>query len=125
MKFKYLIYTLATSLALLNCADDSTDDLQAEMTPETEIDPGMNSGIITYNSDIKNIISTYCAQCHGSTPTNGTSLPLSTFNEVSSRITRVIARTNSESNPMPASGLIPLELRNKIKKWQEDGLLEN
>lgn len=128
MKTKNLIYALAISLALFNCSDDSTDDLQEEMTseemtPETGGETGTN--LITYNGEISAIMSNNCTQCHGSTPINGAQFSLNTFEQVRDRIERVIARTNNAANPMPRSGLMAVELREQIKKWQEDGLLEN
>ncbi len=130
MKYKNLVCALLMSTILFNCSDDSTDDLQGEMpneevTPETGIEPGTETNLITYNGEVRDIINNNCTQCHGSTPTNGAPFSLSTFEQVSSRIGRVIARINNEANPMPIRGLMPTELRNQIKKWQDDGLLEN
>lgn len=121
MKSKKIIFALAMSLLLFNCSSDSSDDLQ-----DDEDQQGMNPDVtITYDANIRSIMSNNCTQCHGSTPTNGAPFSLSTFDQVKGRIGRIIARTNSESNPMPRSGLMPIALRDMIKQWEVDGLLEN
>jgi len=120
MKFKNLTYTLAITLLLFNCSSDSNDDL----IQEEEIDPT----VITYDGDIKSIISNNCHQCHGSTTDNGAPFSLTTYDQVKSRVDRIIARTNNASNPMPpasAGGQISSGLRAMIQQWKDDGLLEN
>ena len=120
MKFKNLIYALAITLLLFNCSSDSNDDL----IQEEEIDPT----VITYDGDIKSIISNNCHQCHVSPPENGAPFSLTTYDQVKSRVDRIIARTNNASNPMPpvsAGGQISSGLRAMIQKWKDDGLLEN
>ena len=119
MKSRKLIYALAISLLLFNCSSDSSDDLEDD--EEQGMNPGTN---ITYDANIKTIISNNCTQCHGSTPSRGAPFSLTTFDQVKGRIDRIIARTNDASSPMPTAGLMSTKLRDQIKQWKEDGLLE-
>jgi uncharacterized membrane protein len=124
MKSTKLIYALALCLIFFNCSSDSNDDLQEEQEEQQEeMDP--NPTPITYNDDIRSIMTNNCTQCHGSTPTSGAPFSLTTYSQVSGRIDRIIARTNNASNPMPRAGLMSIELRDMIKQWKDDGLLEN
>ncbi|WP_298345257.1 hypothetical protein [uncultured Algibacter sp.] len=126
MKSTKLIYALALCLIIFNCSSDSNDDLQEEQEEQEEqqeeMDP--NPTAITYNADIRSIMTNNCNQCHGSTTTNGAPFSLTTYSQVSGRIDRIIARTNNASNPMPRAGLMSIELRDMIKQWKDDGLLE-
>lgn len=119
MKFKNLIYALAISLLLFNCSSDSNDDL----TPEEDMTPSPTA--ITYDGNIRSIMSNNCNQCHGSTPQNGAPFSLTTFDQVRNRVDRIIARTNSTTSPMPPAGPISSNLRAMIQQWKDDGLLEN
>ncbi len=119
MNFKNLIHVLAISILLFSCSsgdDDST----------TDIDPN-SSGKVTYNGNIKVIISGNCANCHGSTPANGapSSASFNTYAKVKAAVDKIITRTNDTSNPMPVNGLMSQTNRDLIKKWKADGLLEN
>ena len=116
MKSKKIIYVLAMFFLLFNCSSDSSDDLM-----EQEMDPEPTA--ITYNGEIKSIISNNCTRCHGSTPANGAPFSLTTFDQVKGRVDRIIARTNSATSPMPPTGQISSSLRDMIQKWKDDGLL--
>ena len=118
MKSKNLICMLVMSILLFNCSSDSNDDLK-----EKEMDPDPTT--ITYDANIASIINNNCNQCHGSTPSNGAPFSLTTFDQVSGRVDRIIARTNSTSSPMPPAGQINSGLRDMIQQWKDDGLLEN
>jgi len=122
MKLKNLISILVITLFIYNCSSDSTEDLK-----EDEVSEEMEEEIeaITYDGQIKGIISSNCTSCHGSTPTNGAPFSLVTFSQVKGRVDRIIARTNSSSNPMPPSGRMSSGLRETIQKWKDEGLLEN
>lgn len=112
MKFKNLIFASIASLFLIHCSSNSDDDLSV---PDT----------ITYESNIKSIMSNNCNSCHGDPTTNGAPMSLTTYNQVKSNINNIINRINNASSPMPQSGLMPIETRNLIQQWQDDGLLEN
>lgn len=119
MNSKKIIFLLSFSLILFNCSSDSNDDLNDDdnMVPVPET--------ITYDGQIKSIINNNCTQCHGSTLANGAPFSLTTFADVSGRVDRIIARTNSSTSPMPPSGQIGSSLRDMIQQWKDDGLLEN
>ena len=53
-------------------------------------------------------------------------MPLTTYAEVVDAINNraLIDRINSTTNPMPRSGLMPIETRELIQKWVNEGLLE-
>ena len=108
--------SIAFAVLLIACSKSSDD----EMTPT----PNPNAKV-TYNGNIKNLISSNCGSCHGSPTANGAPVSFTTFTQTKDAIDKIITRTNSASNPMPASGLMSTANRDLIKKWKEDGLLEN
>ncbi|MFI0428044.1 hypothetical protein [Mariniflexile sp. HMF6888] len=123
MNFKKLIYLPVISLLMVNCSSDSTDDLSPNP------DPNPDPTTVTYNDHIKSIITNNCTSCHGSTPTNGAPMSLTTYSQVKSAVeTRgLITRINSTSNPMPPSPNSPLSNadKNLIQQWKDGGFLEN
>lgn len=127
MKIKKIVYTLAILGILFNCSSSSTDDISEPKEEETEMmtPEEENTTKLTYNANIKSIIDGACIRCHGTTLSNGAPFPLVNFDQVSSRVVRIIARTNNASNPMPPSGRIAADLRTQIEQWRTDGLLEN
>tara|TARA_R110000868_G_scaffold99106_2_gene272914 strand:- start:1147 stop:1434 length:288 start_codon:yes stop_codon:yes gene_type:complete len=81
--------------------------------------------IVTYDSDIKSIMSNNCTSCHGDPTTNSAPMSLTTFDQVKSNINNILSRINNASSPMPQAGLMTIENRNLIQQWKDDGLLEN
>ncbi|TGV02712.1 hypothetical protein [Flavivirga rizhaonensis] len=118
MNFKKIIYTLAISGMIFNCSSNSNDDL----TPDPDPDPNAK---ITYEANVKSIISGNCVQCHGNPTANGAPFSLTTFTLVKNRIDAIIPRINSSSSPMPPTGQMSSSNRNIIQQWKDDGLLEN
>jgi len=130
MTFKHTFFTATILLfgIFFNCSEDSPDDVSGNNITNTDSmsDENMSSAEkVTYNNTVKNIMSVYCMQCHGSVPANGASTSYVNYNQVSGNVNGIIARINNTSSPMPPSGLINLELRNQIQQWKDDGLLEN
>lgn len=132
MKIKNIICTLALLGLLFNCSSSSNDDIDDQETQEqeeiTEMTPENgqeNTNKLTYNANIKSIIDGACIRCHGTTLTNSAPFPLVNFDQVSSRVGRIISRVNSTSSPMPPNGRIDMSLRAQIEQWRTDGLLEN
>lgn len=119
MNFNKLIFISVICLTFLHCSSNSIDDVVAEDDMQDE------NRIVTYNGEIRAIMVANCTRCHGQPLTNGAPFPLVNFSQVSSRIGRIIARTNNTSNPMPPNGLIQLSDRQLIQMWEDDGLLEN
>ena len=81
---------------------------------------------ITYNGNVRAIISNNCLPCHaGATPAAG--LNLETFTNVRNATENgnLIARINNAANPMPVGGLMPPALIATIEQWATDGFIEN
>ncbi len=121
MNFKHFIYTLAIMALIFNCSSSSNDDLT---NPDPDPDP-QPVGEVTYEADVKSIISNNCLQCHGTPPTNNAPMSLSTYTQVKNNINTIISRINSSTNPMPPTGQMSSSLRATIQQWKDDGLLEN
>lgn len=122
MKFKNLFYVFTTFILLFNCSSGNDDDTSPTPTPNPN-----PSGKITYNANVKSIISANCTSCHGSPATNGAPMSLTTYSQVKSAVeTRgLIGRINNANNPMPQGGLMSQTNRDLIQQWVDDGLLEN
>lgn len=123
MNFKNLMYVLAISTLLFSCSSGGDDPSEPNPNPNPNPNP---SGKITYDGNIKVIISNNCTSCHGNPTTNSAPMSLTTYTQVKSAVeTRgLIDRINNASNPMPQSGLMSLNNRNLIQQWKDDGLLE-
>lgn len=106
------------SLFFFNCSNSSYDDL-------TEGTPGTPTAKITYEANVKAIISSNCLSCHGSPTSNGAPTSYTTYTQVKNSIDIILSRINNTSSPMPQSGLMAQSLRDVIQKWKDDGLLEN
>ena len=118
MKFKHLIFVTITSLFIMNCSSSSGDDLSETPDPNP-------STKITYDANIKSIISGNCTSCHGSPTSNGAPTSYTTYTQVKNAVNLIISRINNASNPMPQAGLMPQANRDLIQQWKDDGLLEN
>jgi uncharacterized membrane protein len=119
MNFKHQISLLVISVLLFNCSSGGDDP--------SSPDPNPNPTAVTYNGDIKSIISNNCISCHGSPTANGAPMSLTSYSQVKSYVDKIITRINSSSNPMPTSPNSPLSAsdKNLIQQWKDDGLLEN
>ncbi len=88
------------------------------------IDEGTTGPItkeVTY-SDASEVMFKYCLTCHGSvTPSAGLSLHTYENLRFATEKGNLISRINSQTNPMPQNGLMPLEERQIIQKWADDG----
>lgn len=98
---------------------------KAFISDETETTNPIDK-IITYNGDVKSIMTNSCITCHGG-PSPSASLDLSTFTNVkNAAINRnLLERMNDAAAPMPQSGLLLLSIRKIMDKWKADGYLEN
>lgn len=77
---------------------------------------------VVYNPDVQNIMFNYCVTCHGgSAPSAGISL--STYAEVKSQAEsgQLLHVINDATNPMPPNALLPVDIRQKLQKWADDG----
>ena len=118
MKTKHFFYMLIFSALLFTCSSSSTDDVS---DPDPDPDP---TAKVTYEGDIKSIISGNCLSCHGN-PTNGPSNSLNTFDLVKNDIDKIIDRINrTGAGKMPPNGTLSAAAKALIQKWKDDGLLE-
>lgn len=125
MNFKHPISLLVITVLLFNCSSGGDDPSSPDPNPNPNPDP--NPTAVTYNGNIKSIISNNCISCHGSPTANGAPMSLTSYSQVKSYVDKIITRINSSSNPMPPSPNSPLSASNKnlIQQWKDDGLLEN
>lgn len=82
---------------------------------------------LTYDKDIKAILTTSCTPCHLATGTNPNKWD--DFTQAKAKISSIINRIEREPGTagfMPRNGTakLPLETVNKLKQWLTDGLLE-
>ncbi len=76
-----------------------------------------------YCADVKPVITTKCATCHGSPLQNGAPFPLTTYAEVSSHLERIKFRINLEAGQMPPANQPQLTAAEKtlITGWIDKG----
>lgn len=116
-------FALVSFAALfMSCTNDNSTTLM-DTTPMI--------GLTTYNQNVKSIIDNNCIVCHASTPRNGASTSLVTYNQVKDAVingglVNRISLENGSSSLMPKGGpRLPQATIDIILKWQQDGLLEN
>ena len=120
MKTRILPFLALLVLSFTSCTDSSTDDL-IDSQPIDEI---------TYTSAVKSIIDNNCIQCHGTTPTNGAPMSLTTYENVRDAVLNRglidrISRNEGESGAMPLGGpRLPQASINLINQWNSEGLAE-
>ena len=116
MKKFIAILVLGASLGSCTYADIITVDPN-NLSPITDT--------IRYNPEVQQIMFDRCVTCHGG-PAPSAGLDLSIYSGVRNATENgsLINRINSESAPMPTSGLMDAELRQQIQKWADDGYLQ-
>lgn len=108
------IIIVVMALSLTACTKAIIDEGNVTLPPSQEK--------VVYNPDVEDIMYNYCITCHGgSAPSAGISL--TTYNEVKSQAEngQLLHVVNDETNPMPPNMLLPLEVRQKLQKWADDG----
>jgi mono/diheme cytochrome c family protein len=82
--------------------------------------------IVTYENQIRLIISQNCIACHSGNNPNG-NLRLENYNQVRnvSENGTLIPRINDAANPMPTSGLMSVSTRALFDEWVNNGFIEN
>lgn len=119
-KIKLLLFSAFCAIVQLSCSDESTSDLIAD--PITEE--------ITYTNTVKSIIDNNCISCHGSTPTNGAPMSLTTYANVKDAVLNRnllnrISREQGTSGMMPLGGTRLLQEKiNQINTWATEGFRE-
>jgi len=82
------------------------------------------SGDITYTNSIRSIVNSNCISCHGSTPSNGAPMSLTTYTEVKNATQNRGLITRIENGTMPPSGNLSTSQIQLFKDWKSDGYLE-
>jgi len=108
--FLKLLMSISVILFIYSCSSSSEDDI---------IDPVKK---VTYDANVKSIMSSSCTGCHGNPTSNGAPFSLTTYTEVKSRANSVLAAMSA--GRMPKSGKLPQSTINVIDQWIKDGLLE-
>ena len=82
--------------------------------------------IVTYENQIRSIISQNCITCHSGSNPNG-NLRLENYNQVrnASENGTLIQRINDAANPMPTSGLMSVSTRVLFDEWVNNGFIKN
>lgn len=99
--------------SLSSCTNESISDLE-----QTN-----NNDNITYLLSVKQIIDNNCINCHGTTPTSGAPMPLTTYENVKDAVlTRDlldrISRTEGAPGAMPLGGTrLPQNDIDAISQW--------
>ncbi len=110
-------------LFLLSCSNDSESDLTGPQN-------GNGNEFVTYNDDIKAVISNNCLSCHSSPPTNGAPFSITTYTQVKNRaengsLLAAISKQTGEAGAMPPTGRMPQATIDLVEQWIADGLLED
>ncbi|XOV66411.1 MAG: hypothetical protein ACFHU9_12365 [Fluviicola sp.] len=81
--------------------------------------------VITYEKDVRPIMSYYCISCHGGKRPSK-KFALTTYEEVREKTESgpLLQRINDERKPMPKSGLMPKYKREIIEKWAKGGYVK-
>lgn len=131
MKFLLCFSVIFTS-CFLSCTKDKSIVKKAPEVPVSlgYCDSMKVNGIVSWKCDIDTIIKTYCAlsSCHNNNPDFGVSQPNFTgYNEVFSFRSRIRERATvvKDMPPSHAPGFPPDSLREKIRKWIDDGANNN
>lgn len=116
---KTTVTLILTGLLFWSCSNDSEADLGEPNIPET----------ITYEGNIKQIISNNCLTCHSDPPANGAPFALNTYDRVRNRIENgnlltAIDRQTGQVGAMPPPGRMPQATIDMIKQWADKGFLE-
>ena len=111
---------VALLFALYGCSNESTSDLIDDTQFEN----------VSYAANVKSIIDNNCISCHGTIPSNGAPMPLTTYQNVKDAVTTRglidrISRGESETGHMPLGGpRLPQNLIDIIIQWESEGFPE-
>lgn len=119
-KIKLLVFSVFCAILQLSCSNESTSDLIGDPIAEE----------ITYTNAVKSIIDNNCISCHGTTPTNGAPMSLTTYANVRDAVLNRslldrISRDQGASGMMPLGGTRLLQEKiNQINTWATEGFRE-
>lgn len=119
MKSNILI--LAPFFVLLtSCSSDSESDLVDNSVPSN----------ITYTNSIKSTMDTNCISCHGTNPSNGASISLTSYQNVKNAVLNNglidrISRTQGAGGMMPLGGTrLPQSKIDEVNNWKNNGFVQ-
>lgn len=124
MKKKHLCISAAAALLFLSgCSTDKETDL---VGPGEPIPPNT---AITYEANIRAIITNNCTSCHSNPPTGGAPFGLTTFDQVRAKadngaLLKVLGKPLGDPGVMPPSGPLPQTTIDLITKWIAEGAVE-
>lgn len=101
-------------------------DWIAQGAKNTTCTSGCDTNVFTFSGAVLPIVQQFCTGCHsGGSPSGG--LSLQNYAEVVSAVDNenLYARVTSSSDPMPPSGLMEACKIRQIKKWIDNGKLNN
>lgn len=113
MKRFIITNTIFLLIFASSCSSD-TDDSE-DFIPEP--DPT----IITYSNSVKNIINSKCTECHGTTPSQGAIIALTSSSLVKNAINNNNLIGRIEDGSMPPVGSLSTAQITAIKNWQTGG----
>lgn len=123
MKNLKFLPMITMAVILFNCSGDSApSDNNNNPNPTPDPDP---TAKVTYNDNIRSVVTSNCTSCHGDPVSNGAPMSLVNYDQVKNNIDIIITRVNSTTNPMPPGGQLPSSTRSLFQRWKDDGLLEN
>ena len=118
---KFNIILLFSIFALLtSCTSDSQSDLMDDTLPST----------ITYTNSIKSTIDSNCISCHATTPTNGASTSLKTYQNVKDAVLNLglidkISKAQGTTGMMPKGGTrLPQNKIDEVIAWKNNGFIQ-
>jgi mono/diheme cytochrome c family protein len=114
MKNLLMFTSMFLTLFIVSCSSGSDDDDDPIINPPATT--------ITYTNTISAIVNGNCTGCHGSTPTNGAPMSLTTYNNVKDAVVNRGLINQIETGNMPKNGtdLTATQIQN-FKTWQTNG----
>lgn len=120
MKSQKLLILFVMLFLLASCTNDSESDVIDNVTPAS----------ITYTNSIKSIMDTNCISCHGTSPTNGASISLKTYQNVKDAelnfgLILRISKAQGSAGMMPNGGTrLPQSKIDEVINWKNNGFKE-
>lgn len=116
MNFKTTVLGITMSTFVISCSNTSPNDL---------VDTTPISANVSFSQDVKSIMDGNCVQCHGTVPTNGAPMSLTTYDNVKDAVLNrgLIDRINLNLGNgllMPQGGpKLPANKIATIQKWKD------
>ncbi|SHG72338.1 Cytochrome C oxidase, cbb3-type, subunit III [Flavobacterium fluvii] len=119
-----IFLVISVLFLLVSCSNDSESDLMNNPTPTP------NPSTITYINTIKSIMDSNCISCHGTTPSGGAPMSLTTYQNVKDAVMNRglidrISRAQGAAGMMPYNGTrLPQSTINQVIDWKNNGFAE-